>query len=76
MRAGGDEPLRRPARISSMETWHDIAPAPVTPAMAWRRYLEVTRDVDGDRYREVEPEAWAQLLAVLDQVARAPAGRA
>ena len=42
-------------------------------AAAWRRYLELTQDVDGALYREVEQIAWEELQ---ESLARLPGQRA
>jgi hypothetical protein len=46
---------------------------PISAASAWRRYLELTQDVDGPLYREVEQIAWEELQ---ESLARLPGQRA
>ena len=41
---------------------------PLTTEAAWRRYLEQTRDAEGEGYAEAEAEAWEELQAALARV--------
>jgi hypothetical protein len=46
---------------------------PVTPEVAWQRYLDTIRHADTETYSAVEEAAWEQLQAML---ARAASGSA
>jgi hypothetical protein len=46
---------------------------PISPATAWRRYLELTQDVDGPLYVEVEQIAWDELQESLSRLPAPPA---
>jgi hypothetical protein len=41
---------------------------PISAASAWRRYLELTQDVDGPLYVEIEQIAWEELQESLSRV--------
>lgn len=41
---------------------------PISAASAWRRYLELTQDVDGALYVEVEQIAWDELQESLSRL--------
>jgi hypothetical protein len=45
---------------------------PLTREAAWRRYLEVTRDVEAADYAETEAEAWDELQAALERLPARP----
>ena len=45
---------------------------PLTREAAWRRYLEVTRDVEAADYAETEAEAWDELQAALERLPAQP----
>ena len=45
---------------------------PLTKDAAWRRYLELTRDVDAADYAETESEAWEELQAALERIPARP----
>jgi hypothetical protein len=45
---------------------------PLTEDAAWRRYLELTRDVDAADYAEREAEAWEELQAALERLPARP----
>ena len=45
-----------------------IALFPLSAEVAWRRYLESTRDLEGDEYDSAEREAWDVLQESLDRV--------
>ena len=49
---------------------------PISAAAAWRRYLELTQDVDGPLYTEVEQIAWDELQESLSRVPEQRAGAA
>jgi len=49
---------------------------PISPAAAWRRYLELTQDVDGPLYVEVEQIAWDELQESLSRLPEKRAGAA
>jgi hypothetical protein len=45
---------------------------PLTEDAAWRRYLELTRDVDAADYAATEAEAWEELQAALERLPARP----
>ncbi len=38
---------------------------PLAPEVVWQRYLEVTQNLAGDEYEQVESQAWEQLQEAL-----------
>ena len=49
---------------------------PISAASAWRRYLDLTQDVDGPLYVEVEQIAWEELQESLTRLTAPPASAA
>jgi hypothetical protein len=42
---------------------------PITPEVAWQRYLDIVRHADPAEYSSVEEAAWAQLQEMLARAA-------
>ncbi|HYX86643.1 MAG TPA: hypothetical protein VE777_16850 [Gaiellales bacterium] len=55
-----------------MPSTKTVAIFPLTAEAAWRRYLEATRDAEGEEYAETEAEAWEELQAALERVPQRP----
>jgi hypothetical protein len=49
---------------------------PISAASAWRRYLELTQDVEGVLYVEIEQIAWDELQESLSRLPGQRAGAA
>jgi hypothetical protein len=49
-----------------------IALFPLSAEVAWRRYLEATRDRDGDEYESAETDAWQTLQLALGRLPQPP----
>jgi hypothetical protein len=45
---------------------------PLSAEVAWRRYLEATRDCDGDEYDTAEADAWETLQMALGRLPQPP----
>jgi hypothetical protein len=45
---------------------------PLSAEVAWRRYLETTKDRDGDDYDAAEADAWETLQVALGRLPQAP----
>jgi hypothetical protein len=52
--------------VTPLTTHTDIVTRfPLSAEVVWRRYLEVTADLSGDEYEQIEPRAWEQLQVAL-----------
>jgi hypothetical protein len=45
---------------------------PLSAEVAWRRYLETTKDRDGDDYDAAETDAWETLQVALGRLPQVP----
>lgn len=45
---------------------------PLSAEVAWKRYLEATRELDGDHYAAVEEDAWDELQVALGRLPQRP----
>jgi hypothetical protein len=45
---------------------------PLSPEVAWKRYLEATQELNGESYNLVEEDAWAELQVALGRLPRPP----
>ena len=45
---------------------------PLSAGVAWTRYLEATRDLDGEDYERAEASAWEQLQLALSRLPARP----
>jgi hypothetical protein len=57
----------------AMTTQTDIRTLfPLSAEVAWRRYLEATRDLDGEPYDSAEQDAWEELQIALGLLPQQP----